>query len=510
MRLFAVFLILVIACCIHSCKKDNQQIENGIIATDNAAVEIREWLSVQKDDSVAVQKIIVSAQWDKARSIGADSSVYQLVPLSTTNAAKFEADKKIQRYLVLQRQQGAVTGGYIYEMFGSSDDLLKNENELIAGFANKKLNFAFTGNLAKFSLKGAFNESSVYQSGILKQYRKLYKGTTNGTNRIQTTGSQKIAGLQCSDWYLITYYTDGTVTSEYLGRTCYCDDQQQSTALRDTKGVMTIKISCADGGGGGSDPGGDGPCPPQTSQSIKNNKVVLTVKLSSCDIVVYQPDTTKFCDGVTPAQQQAIKNTISAFKSTDCVSKFLYSSLAIKIANFCIGSPSGGAAGYNPVTKAISLTTETADPTFSFLLLHEFFHAYQDDLYPGGTSQYSKEQSPGGAYIAKPGFVNIEFEQIVFGDIVNGSRDAFAFHDGTQEQKDLYNVWINNLSSTGTAYPKLNESSNPSAYNQFISNYNFFLSQYNALPDNPNHSDIVNLTPQSLINLFNNTNPNCP
>ena len=288
MRLFAVFLIVVIACCIHSCKKDNQHNEGHIITTDNTVAEIKEWLSIQKDDSVAVQKIIISAQWDKARSIGADSSVYQLVPLSTTNVAKFEVDKKIQRYLVLQRQQGAVTGGYIYEMFGSSDDLLKNENELIAGFASKKLNFAFTGNLAKFTLNGEFDEANIYQNGMLLQYRKLYKTNTNASKAIQTT-DKKIAGLRCTDWYLVTEYSDGTVTSEYLGRTCYCDDQQQSTAIRDNKGSMTIKLACADGGGGSSDPGGDGPCPPQTSQSVKNNKVVLTVKLSSCDIVVVPP-----------------------------------------------------------------------------------------------------------------------------------------------------------------------------------------------------------------------------
>ncbi|MFA6087021.1 T6SS effector amidase Tae4 family protein [Mucilaginibacter sp.] len=197
------------------------------------------------------------------------------MPLSIINTIKFEADKKIQRYLVLQRQQGAVTGGYIYETFGNPDDLVKNENELIAGFASKKLNFGFTGNLTKFTLNGVLDESNNYENGILKQYRKLYKTNARPSKVIQTT-DKKVASITCIDWYWITDYTDGTQTVEYLGRTCDCGDGHQTTAIRDTKGVMTVKLFC-NSDGGSSD---DGPCPPQTSQSIRNGKVFLTVKPS--------------------------------------------------------------------------------------------------------------------------------------------------------------------------------------------------------------------------------------
>jgi len=112
------------------------------------------------------------------------------------------------------------------------------------------------------------------------------------------------------------------------------------------------------------------------------------------------------------------------------------------------------------------------------------------------------------------GFVDIEFEQAVMNDMINyGSTIAFDLSRATQVQRDAYLLWIKQVTTNGTSYPKLNPNGTATeiaAYNTFMSSYNSFLSAYNAIPGNTNHSTALNLSPQALIKLFNNINKNCP
>ncbi|MCZ4224542.1 hypothetical protein [Pedobacter rhodius] len=94
---------------------------------------------------------------------------------------------------------------------------------------------------------------------------------------------------------------------------------------------------------------------------------------------------------------------------------------------------------------------------------------------------------------------------------MHNSTTAFDIY-GTDGQKRLYELWIEELTNSGTSFPKFNANGTPAevtAYNTFITKYNSFLSDFNALPNNPYHSDLLNLTPKAIVNLFNNIPSNC-
>jgi hypothetical protein len=205
---------------------------------------------------------------------------------------------------------------------------------------------------------------------------------------------------------------------------------------------------------------------------------------------------------LSAAEQNSIISTVNTFKSEDCASKFLYNYFQNQSFNFCISSGSYNVI-FNPNTNTFTFSNDqVATPTFASLLEHEFFHAYQNSIYPGGISSYGQNPSNGAN---SAGFVNIEFEQAVFHDIVSGNINAFA--KGTSAQNNAYTAWIKGLTNNGTVYPKLTPGT--PAYTTFINQYTSYLDQYNALPNNPNTSPIINLTPQAFIDLFNSVTPNC-
>ena len=217
----------------------------------------------------------------------------------------------------------------------------------------------------------------------------------------------------------------------------------------------------------------------------------------------------KFCDDLTEAQKTTIKNTVSSLKDYDCATKFMYNHFDNKNTSFgfCI-SEGQGSGTYNSTTKSFNFTSDAAAGNM-YVMEHEFIHAYQDDTYAGGTAQYGW---PNNSSTPNAGFVNIEFEQAVMNDMINYGN-TLALNGATQAQIDAYLLWINQVTSNGTTYPKLNHNGTAAeiaAYNTFMSSYNSFLSIYNAIPGNPNHSTALNLSPQALIKLFNNINRNCP
>jgi hypothetical protein len=216
-----------------------------------------------------------------------------------------------------------------------------------------------------------------------------------------------------------------------------------------------------------------------------------------------------FCDGLTQAQKDALTQTISTFMTEDCVSKYLTSNFKDKTFTFCISNADGAPqADFVPNPNDATQLTITFGSDYTAtrpdILLHEFFHVYQNGTY-GGISAYGKNPSTG---FNSPGFANIEFEEAVFYDIVNGSRSAF--YDGTPQQQSDYNAWINTITANQTVYPKLDPNDGTTKYNDFMTEYNSFLTLYAGNPSNPNNSTLVTLVPNSLVNIFNNTNPVCP
>lgn len=236
---------------------------------------------------------------------------------------------------------------------------------------------------------------------------------------------------------------------------------------------------------------------------INNGFPAPTATPNPCTPVTnYIVPTILFCGSLTSAEKTSINNTVNAFKTENCASNYLYNYFNKSTFSFCIKAGNYNVI-YNPANQSFTFSNEAiATPAFSSLLEHEFFHAYQNALYPNGISSYGLNQTTG---IASPGFVNIEFEQAVFNDIVSNNYDTFT--NGSPVQKNAYSSWIKGIRGNGTGYTKLTPGT--PAYTQFVNQFNTFLSQYNSIPGNPYTSAVINLDPKALVNFLNNSNPNC-
>lgn len=94
--------------------------------------------------------------------------------------------------------------------------------------------------------------------------------------------------------------------------------------------------------------------------------------------------------------------------------------------------------------------------------------------------------------------MNIEFEQAVFKDIMNGYATALNYsQDNTI--KLLYDDWIVSLTSNGSSYPTID------TITDFETKYFQFLPEFkNSVPHYGNNSDIIpSLKPEALKKIFN-------
>ena len=123
---------------------------------------------------------------------------------------------------------------------------------------------------------------------------------------------------------------------------------------------------------------------------------------------------------------------------------------------------------------------------------HEFFHAFQDTFYSGGTSQFNTG--------TRTGFPNLEFEQALFYDIINGSNDATAMGSTASQAIVIeYRNWISTITNGNTEYPK--------QFSDFRGQYHYFLNLFHqnafGYSDGLVKSDLL---PGALLNIFSSSN----
>jgi len=134
------------------------------------------------------------------------------------------------------------------------------------------------------------------------------------------------------------------------------------------------------------------------------------------------------------------------------------------VLGMCIHASATQNGNYVPNTKSIVFPTDFA-AGHQEVFRHEVFHAYQDNVaYPGGTANYGS---------GDPGFVNIEFEQAVFKDIMNGYASALDASSNTLI-KNLYSNWIISLTQGGTVYPNI------TTISDFETKYFEYLNEFNT------------------------------
>jgi hypothetical protein len=172
-----------------------------------------------------------------------------------------------------------------------------------------------------------------------------------------------------------------------------------------------------------------------------------------------------------------------------CLTKYIYEKVEAsgKKIGFCIDPSAEGNGTYNPKTGNIAWKDPAGLISTTFLG-HEFFHAYQDVHYPGGTNQYGNI-----------GYPNIEFEQALFNDIMNGDPTAMG-STAPQSVLDEYEKWVKTITNKYTTTPK--------QFADFQGQYNHFLTQFyqNANGYAGKGQINPNLIPTALLSVFSTSN----
>lgn len=164
------------------------------------------------------------------------------------------------------------------------------------------------------------------------------------------------------------------------------------------------------------------------------------------------------------------------------------------------------AAFYKPSTKEIVYNNENYLRSTE-LFTHEGFHAYQHQaVYGSGFTNYNSGQA---------GYINMEFEQIVFQDITkrivvgpDGIGTMFNQNtiEGFQDAQNSYTDWINQLTNNGSTHPNL--AGNPN----FVNEYKQHLAAFKKYGHTKYSStDIVpSIDPEALKAFFDgNISSNC-
>ena len=541
-------ILLGLAFIIHSCKKDNSKAQATI--TNAAVSAAKAWyestypvnanggklatqgVNSQNGNGAFDYSQAIKPDWGHASTytrlgrnviempIDPSGSIYSALAGSATGPGMYPKENSRSSFILLSNGKGY--DAYIMTIL-ADPSYLKNDHSKLAKNTYRKYDPDFTGYVFYFTPKGQYSGGYEFKNGQL--LTPVAQNKPSDGKVIQSAGASnlKIAvgeppSYDCTFYYMLTIDQYGNVIDQtflYAECTPNPGTDPGSPGAGSPGGNPPVPPKCNPPAGSGGEesvqsliinvteppPGGDGGMPPPTT-------VPCNVTVPKTVINVDSTFKAVLCGGLKSSEVASIQSTINAFENLNCASKFLTNYFGNQTFSFCIDSLSqngnGGNVNYNPVNNSFTFTTDyAATPVFADLLEHEFFHLYQNAIYPGGTAKYAKSTAVGASNPA--GFVNIEFEEAVFLDIATNSRQAFA--SGTSDQKKAYDTWINQLTDNDTIYPNLNSSS--TAYSQFISSYNSFLSQYNNLPDNPNASPIVSLTPQAFLDIFQTVTPNC-
>ena len=210
------------------------------------------------------------------------------------------------------------------------------------------------------------------------------------------------------------------------------------TTCRQELYYVTVVISCPDedGDGGYVPPhGGTDPNDPEPPQQDSLQAIAKDTCLNA-------------------TQMQTLKNSLANYlngsgdASWACLQKAIYASVLAKSKKigFCINPTQVSGNGSYSAVKGVMYFQDDYGLSNVIVFSHEFFHTYQDTHYPGGTSAFQS-----GTFT---GYPNIEFEQALFTDILNGSSGANAMGSTADiSLRTEYRAWVNSITNNNTTYP---------------------------------------------------------
>jgi hypothetical protein len=479
---------------IFSCRRDIQNILNDQVVPTAALEAAKVWHG-QNSIGVSTSNTKLNPKWNSSWMLKTDNG--QFLVVSAPEKRVTNKDYKIRRVFVFSISGDRVTNGIIMEFVGYKYNVADNLDKLISNYRQGFIN-GFTGTIFEYDINYRQSNSAVYENG---------KRVNAKSDFVSVKGKAFTAALQLLSTNKLTTFSieptkNGFPPDNQIGPDCILNYEvvEYYTNDRLTDIVWNFKyMICPSENSSGSDESGSGSASNTSEDPQSPNYGGVPGQDGSGSTGLPPSFQINLCNGLTDEQRTTLTSAVNEFKTSNCAAKYLSNYYRDRTFTVCISSNITGSANISTTSNTITFSSAPYSTTPD-VTLHEFFHAYQNSITPGGTSNYGMNAQG----VKSSGYVDIEFEQAVFADILYNDGGAFLYR-GSQEQKARYNDWITSVRANG--YPKLTP--NTTAYNDFINTYKSFLTEYNDLSGNPNHSTALNLNPVTLINIFNNINPNC-
>jgi len=171
-----------------------------------------------------------------------------------------------------------------------TNNTLMRPIDIITSFYKNKMN-TYTGSLRAFSLSNNFLWEFGYEYGKRKFEKWIKTSSSNRTAnnpfpvKSSSVSSNSNTSIVCSDYYFITWYESGKITSEYIGTTCVTEGCPATLGLRQdslsiNQGTLKINSTCGGIPEDGS-PGGGGAAPEyiEITNNIKDSCLKALVTL---------------------------------------------------------------------------------------------------------------------------------------------------------------------------------------------------------------------------------------
>jgi len=253
--LYFVFVFSVVTSC-H--KKEIDVVVNKDMSTQEMLVN---YLLKQKDITTTsanfIDTLMVKANWSNisSTSISKEVSLYY-VPLvynsNNTGLSFLYNNNTHQVYYSLINEIPKNTSTNIAHGTVAS---VNRPIDVIAGFYKYNMN-GYTGSIRAYNLSNNLLWEYGYENGVTK----FEKWVTSSTDELPSSSSAQIKSSSiasksvkangCLDWYLVTWYDDGSSDWKFIGTTC---DGNCLESIGIAKDSTMIKSNCnGTGGGGGS------------------------------------------------------------------------------------------------------------------------------------------------------------------------------------------------------------------------------------------------------------------
>jgi len=279
-----------------------------------------------------------------------------VVPGPTPNIGE-NSTYGVTRKFVFTTKGKKILTGEIIEMYGDADYIKSHEEDLIENYYNNKTK-DFTGAAIIYDVNYNRLISNSYKDGEWVNANATIK-YINGQFGSNNKGNITTLSLgDCTNWYLVTHYSDGSTSESFLGRTC------------------------STGGGSNGEVGGSGGTNGSTtglSLSVNTIQSIKNLIIDPCPgSIVDQLKSGSLQTSVT----QIFRNT---FGSTDDINvSFNYSPINSNDDGVTNGTRSISQST-DQVSKAnlnITLNSNTLGSAskeyLAAVAIHEMFHAYLD------------------------------------------------------------------------------------------------------------------------------------